>query len=256
MLQPPTGGAELLAWQTRLETALDATLEREFTDGLRTIRSLALGRSLTQAAARQEWVSAVDRSLAKLELPVSEPAVARLRDELLALALGDEAYRAVETVDTLSRATLTRPDPEEYLEALEEVLGLTTPTAALVAAGGVRERLRKRVLDWMRPAKSDGLTWRSQIRRGVRTGFTGLTGSLVMARLAATGARTKKWVTKHDDRVRSTHEAADGQTVPLNAPFSVGGQMLMYPGDARASVGETINCRCVMVAGDDTQEIQ
>jgi uncharacterized protein with gpF-like domain len=113
------------------------------------------------------------------------------------------------------------------------------------------DKVRRKALDWLRPAKSDGMTWRSSIRRGVRTGFTGLTGALVTARLAATGARSKKWVTKHDDKVRKTHAAADGQTVPLNAPFVVGGQLLMFPGDPRGSAGETINCRCVLVAGDE-----
>lgn len=247
-LVPPDTGDELLAWQIKLEMELEASLVEAFAGGLQTIRSLALGRSLTQAAASQAWVDAVDSALAAHRLP-DDPAVRRLRDELLAMNLGDQAYESVMAVDTLYRQQLARPAHSEYLAALDEALGLEQGTMTLTAAGAL-ERVKQRVLNWMKPAKREGLSWRSQISRGVRSGFTGLTGSLVMAKLSATGHRAKRWVTKEDQKVRDTHRAAHGQVVPLNAPFVVGGQMLMFPGDPHATAGETINCRCVMVAGD------
>lgn len=57
---------------------------------------------------------------------------------------------------------------------------------------------------------------------------------------------SKVWETVGDDKVRSTHADADGQTVLANAPFTVGGHQLMYPGDTsrNAPLVETINCRC------------
>lgn len=252
-LVPPEDADELLEWQARLEEGLFLSLEAAFAAGLQRIRSLALGRSLTQAAASQAWVDAVDVALRAQQLPVDSPAVVRLRDELLALNLGDQAYESAMTVDRLYRNTLSRADPDEYLAALDEALGLELGTVTLTAAGvltRLRERVRAAVPDWLKPAKTVGLTWRAQINRGVRSGFTGLTGSLVLARLSAMGARTKKWVTKSDPRVRDTHAAAHGQVVPLNAPFMVGGQMLMYPGDPRAAAGERANCRCAMISGD------
>lgn len=70
----------------------------------------------------------------------------------------------------------------------------------------------------------------------------------VLQELVAFDLPYKEWVTKHDDRVRPTHRAADGQRVPLSAPFLVGGQYLQYPADSRTAAIELwFNCRCVIV---------
>lgn len=57
---------------------------------------------------------------------------------------------------------------------------------------------------------------------------------------------THTWETMKDEYVRPTHVSADGQTVPINEPFIVGGYKLMFPGDDSmgASPNETVNCRC------------
>lgn len=62
-----------------------------------------------------------------------------------------------------------------------------------------------------------------------------------------TGKTIKKWVTKHDNRVRKTHEEADGQTVAIDKLFSVGGYEMEYPMDKShgAHSKECIGCRCV-----------
>lgn len=59
----------------------------------------------------------------------------------------------------------------------------------------------------------------------------------------------KEWVSANDGRVRPEHADAHGQRVPLNEPFEVGGEKLMFPGDESlgASGWNTINCRCSMV---------
>lgn len=41
----------------------------------------------------------------------------------------------------------------------------------------------------------------------------------------------KTWVTMGDNRVRRTHQTANGQTVLENEPFVVAGELLMYPSD-------------------------
>lgn len=56
----------------------------------------------------------------------------------------------------------------------------------------------------------------------------------------------KRWSATGDERTRDEHLAADGQEVPNNEPFTVGGEQMMYPGDISlgASGWNTINCRC------------
>ena len=64
---------------------------------------------------------------------------------------------------------------------------------------------------------------------------------------------TKEWVTVGDERVREAHVSADSQTMTLNVPFQVGGELLRWPGDTSlgASAGNVINCRCSSVVSRD-----
>lgn len=54
----------------------------------------------------------------------------------------------------------------------------------------------------------------------------------------------KEWISARDERTRISHSTADQQTVPMNEPFEVDGEKLMYPGDPSGSAGNVINCRC------------
>lgn len=57
----------------------------------------------------------------------------------------------------------------------------------------------------------------------------------------------REWVAVGDERTRVAHTDADGQRRPIGAPFDVGGELLMFPGDPSGSAGNVINCRCVAV---------
>ena len=67
---------------------------------------------------------------------------------------------------------------------------------------------------------------------------------------AANATLFKVWSTMLDAKVRPAHAAAEGQgsngSVRAEAPFTVGGERLMFPGDTSlgASLGNVINCRC------------
>ena len=60
----------------------------------------------------------------------------------------------------------------------------------------------------------------------------------------------KEWVPVMDDRTRdgdnSDFDHTNVASVPLNEPFIVSGEALMYPGDPAGSAGSVINCRCAM----------
>lgn len=62
----------------------------------------------------------------------------------------------------------------------------------------------------------------------------------------ATGLRLdKRWLaTTTDDRTRPEHLAANGQQVPIDQPYTVAGEPLMFPGDPNGSAANIIQCRC------------
>lgn len=68
-------------------------------------------------------------------------------------------------------------------------------------------------------------------------------GSLLTMR-AIDLATSKVWLATPDARTRLDHRLAQGQTVPLDAPFVVGGVPLDHPGDPAGPPETVINCRC------------
>jgi hypothetical protein len=70
-------------------------------------------------------------------------------------------------------------------------------------------------------------------------------GSNEAAKLTGLPLR-REWLSAEDERTRETHKEADGQIVGQDEAFSVGGELLMYPGDPSGSPEETVNCRCTL----------
>ena len=59
------------------------------------------------------------------------------------------------------------------------------------------------------------------------------------------GAMDKTWCTVGDNRVRETHEEVDGETIPIEEAFVVGGVEMMMPRDPEVDAPEeTDGCRC------------
>jgi hypothetical protein len=56
----------------------------------------------------------------------------------------------------------------------------------------------------------------------------------------------KTWLTVGDELVRVDHASANGQTVPSEEMFDVGGEAMDHPSDSTASAKNTVYCRCSM----------
>jgi len=64
----------------------------------------------------------------------------------------------------------------------------------------------------------------------------------------------KEWEATEDSHTRPTHHAADGQRVPIDAHFVVGGSFLMFPGDPEGAPEEIISCRCTTLYDLDVED--
>lgn len=71
--------------------------------------------------------------------------------------------------------------------------------------------------------------------------------------IGATG--TKEWLATEDARTRKSHIAANGQSVAIADPFSVGGFSLKYPGDPSGPASEIVNCRCTTLYDLDEESL-
>ena len=61
----------------------------------------------------------------------------------------------------------------------------------------------------------------------------------------------KKWVAVADERTRTAHVEANGQTVPMDEDFTIGGAKMEYAGDPKGGAKNVVNCRCVIVYVDE-----
>jgi hypothetical protein len=66
------------------------------------------------------------------------------------------------------------------------------------------------------------------------------------------GVQYKSWLSSHGPNVREAHADAEDRyeesPIPVDEPFMVDGEELMYPGDPDGSAGNVINCQCVSLA--------
>ena len=62
------------------------------------------------------------------------------------------------------------------------------------------------------------------------------------------GFARKQWVTMGDSHVRDTHAEVNGEVIPIDDYFEVGGSLMRFPKDFSMSPApeETVNCRCTV----------
>jgi HK97 family phage portal protein len=125
-----------------------------------------------------------------------------------------------ETINDTTFKTLQ----DEFAESLE--------------AGETRQELIKRI------QTTYGNIGESRAKTIARTEIQGASQKGQFEGYKQAGMKIKIWVATLDHRTRHAHGAADGQEVPIDMPFNVGGESLMFPGDPNGSAENVINCRC------------
>jgi phage portal protein BeeE len=71
--------------------------------------------------------------------------------------------------------------------------------------------------------------------------------------MADSGIAYKAWLSSHGPHVRAAHAQAErdytiDNPIPIEQPFVVGGEELMFPGDPSGSPENVINCQCIQLA--------
>jgi len=108
-------------------------------------------------------------------------------------------------------------------------------------AGEGIDELQRRVENVFTDAK------RNRAATIARTELYSVMNEATVETMKKNGLQMKEWMTAGDERTRDDHAIADGQRVPINEPFIVGGESLQYPGDPVGSPGNIINCRCTIL---------
>lgn len=232
--------AVALARQARTEAAVEAlflrTVRRFLADALTIARRD--GAMMTAAPIYQAWDDARALEWERSDLPA---ALLDYAGETLAYSdIPEAAYNSIRAVFAAAASQLwpERVTNDQLRIALQVDAAETEP---VVAAAYPRHGAAWEGLD------QGGMKFMDRMKRDARTAVTGLDGILTGSALRDQGFTRKRWVTKHDAKVRETHAEAEGQTVALDEPFYVGGYPLMHPGERSAPPAIVINCRCVMV---------
>jgi len=94
-----------------------------------------------------------------------------------------------------------------------------------------------------------------------RTETIGASNTSAFRTMKSWGAEYKSWLATMDSRTRYSHQVAYSDygkggrvgPIPVDEPFMVNGQRMMYPGDKTGGAGEIVNCRCTLLSwfGDE-----
>ena len=109
-----------------------------------------------------------------------------------------------------------------------------------IEAGEGLSLIKTRVTEAFDALREDGY----RAEKIARTESMSSTNAGSLLTYAKSGVEKKEFMSALDDRTRDSHAEANGQVVPMDEPFSVGGEDMMYPGDPSCSADNVVNCRC------------
>lgn len=148
--------------------------------------------------------------------PMLADSLARTRN--LLVRTPDEVYRQI--LKTLGESVATGDTVEDQVRKVRHVLDVTGTE------------------NWPSRARTVAVT---EVHRAWNMGAL---AASMRAQQQLASPLDKRWSARDDTATRPAHNRADGQTVPINQPFIVNMEPLMFPGDPSGSPGNVINCRC------------
>ena len=187
----------------------------------------------------------------------------------------------INTLDHVSRATLDTAGKELFAEIgrkddpwqmpPQEALDFLNSRKA--GLEGVADTARGQLNTVLEQSLKDGLST-EQTASAIRGVFNDLTkgeakriattevsaayGTARHQAMTDAGVQYKSWLSSHGPNVRAAHRQAETDysavPIPVDEPFRVGGEDLMYPGDPNGSPGNVINCQCVQIAVANPEE--
>lgn len=188
-----------------------------------------------------------------------ERAIAKTYQEMASLSIEMFGERVVDQGKSLGKVIETKSFREFFIRLAQEYLGLEMIRRRITS---VTETTRQQIVNQIKIGQQAGegvdaiarrisgnipLISRQRGALIARTETHGAANYGADGAARATGLDVRKeWVSAADERTRPTHADADGQVVPMDQPFRVGGELLMFPGDPAGSSANIINCRCAV----------
>jgi hypothetical protein len=208
-------------------------------------------QQLTSMTAAADWSPPPEGTVLDPQA-LAVQAVARLRaihERILETVAGAALLRTEVRWDIahpLSKELLAKAGlrtGERLTEAVQPILREVI-TAAYAEGLSVKDTAER-----IRLAIRDAAPWQAEML--ARTDLVSLSngGSVMAAKMV--GMPYKQWQATLDAKTREEHADADGQIVPMDQPFDVGGELLDYPGDPAGSDANVANCRCTVLYADD-----
>jgi hypothetical protein len=227
--------------QALTESTLTRDAERMMTAFLSRVRQYAYSGRVYPPQVQLAWEDAVEDMFHGITVQETRDYLGPIFFEA---DLPADVYSTAQIL--LSSAATSFASEAERRDAIDRALGTDGFALEQLAPSMQASMLSLTAAGFWDGLEKTGNVWIKRIRNIVRTGATGLQGWTTITVMRLQDYEMKRWVTRHDARVRASHRVLDGVTIPLSEKFDVGGFQLAYPGDRDAELGEIVNCRCVL----------
>lgn len=233
-----TGAAASLSEQLRIGLRFDVVNQRAVdalqANGLRLVRNFT---NDTRAAVQTVLTSGITDGTNPVETARLVRGIIGLTGSQAQAVVNYRRLLGMRSAEVLTRQLRDRRFDPTVVSAIRRGEGLSSDQI---------NRMVSRYEERYRQFRSETIA-RTESLRSVHEGQNEMMNQALGTGALDPGDLVQTWVTAHDDRVRDSHDAMDGQEQDWGDPFTSGlGNQLMYPGDPSAPAEDTINCRCVV----------